>query len=61
MTLNQLVAWARDKTRFTKPNDYADFCEEYLGFIYHGLQAVIVSQNENYYRFFSIKTTGILI
>lgn len=58
MTLNQLIAWAKDKTRFTSVNDYAVFCEEYLEFIYHGLQAVIVSQNENHYRFFQYKDDG---
>lgn len=58
MTLKQLVAWAKDKTRFRSVEDYASFCEEYLGFIYTGLQAVIVSQNENQYRFFQYKEDG---
>lgn len=58
MTLHQLITWAKDKTRFTSVSDYADFCEEYLGFIYNGLQAVIVSQNENHYRFFQYKEDG---
>ena len=54
MTLNSLVAWAEDKSRFATLADYANFCEAYLSFIYDSLQAVIVSQNENHYRFFSI-------
>lgn len=58
MTLRQLIIWAKDKTRFTSVCDYANFCEEYLGFIYNGLQAVIVSQNENHYRFFQYKDDG---
>lgn len=58
MTLQQLITWAKDKTRFTNVNDYANFCEEYLAFIYNGLQAIIVSQNENHYRFFQYKDDG---
>ena len=58
MTLNQLITWAKDKTRFTSVIDYADFCEKYLEFLYDGLQAVIVSQNENHYRFFQYKEDG---
>lgn len=58
MTLNQLITWAKDKTRFTSVSDYADFCEKYLEFLYDGLQAVIVSQNENHYRFFQYKEDG---
>lgn len=58
MTLGQLVAWAKDKTRFTSVSDYADFCGKYLEFLHDGLQAVIVSQNENHYRFFQYKEDG---
>ena len=58
MNLDQLMAWAQDKTRFQGPGDYADFCEAYLDFIFHGLQAVIVSQNENHYRFFQYREDG---
>lgn len=58
MTLNQLVEWAKDKTRFQSMSDYSTFCEEYLTFIYNGLQAVIVSQNENHYRFFQYREDG---
>lgn len=58
MTLHQLMIWAKDKTRFTSVDQYAEFCEEYLEFISNGLQAVIVSQNENHYRFFQYKEDG---
>ncbi|MCI8423796.1 MAG: hypothetical protein HFF50_09785 [Lawsonibacter sp.] len=58
MRLHQLIVWAKDKSRFRNVNDYADFCEEYLEFISHGLQAVIVSQNENHYRFFQYREDG---
>lgn len=58
MTLSKLVKWAINKNRFQDLNDYASFCEEYLSFIYDGLQAVIVSQNENHYRFFQYREDG---
>lgn len=58
MTLSQLVEWAKNKSRFQTLDDYAFFCEEYLSFIFDGLQAVIVSQNENHYRFFQYREDG---
>lgn len=58
MKLSQLVAWAKDKNRFQNLDDYSSFCEEYLSFIFDGLQAVIVSQNENHYRFFQYREDG---
>ena len=58
MTLAELVAFAKDKTRFRTIDDYSAFCEQYLSFIQDGLQAVIVSQNENHYRFFQYRQDG---
>lgn len=58
MNLSQLLEWAKDKSRFQTVEDYAAFCEEYLTFIVDGLQAVIVSQNENHYRFFQYRVEG---
>jgi hypothetical protein len=58
MKLSQLVEWASDKERFTSVNDYMSFCREYLSFIFDGLQAVIVSRNENHYRFFQYGKDG---
>lgn len=58
MTLAQLVEWAKDKSRFQTTEDYSKFCEEYLSFILDGLQAVIVSQNENQYRFLQYREDG---
>ena len=58
MSLVQLVKWAQDKSRFNTLHDYSNFCEEYLSFIFHGLQAVIVSRNENNYRFFQYREDG---
>lgn len=58
MNLKSLVETARDKTLFSTIDDYADFCLAYLEFIKTNLQAVIVSRNENNYRFFQYKEDG---
>ncbi len=58
MTLEELVKRAREKENFIQIDDYARFCFHYLEFISNGLQAVIVSQNENDYRFFQYKEDG---
>jgi hypothetical protein len=58
MKLSVLLEYARGKTNFTALEHYSDFCEKYLTFIYDGLQAVIVSQNETHYRFFQYKKDG---
>jgi len=47
-----------DKSRFNSLEDYSNFCKEYLSFIHDGLQAVIVSKNENIYQFFQYKKDG---
>lgn len=58
MSLRDLVARAQDKTQFTTVAEYIDFCERYLEFAEDGLQAVIVSQNENHYRFYQYTEEG---
>ena len=58
MNLRELVAIASDKENFTKISDYVDFCVRFLDFAAHGLQAVIVSQNESHYRFYQYKKDG---
>lgn len=58
MTLSQLIEWVKTKNRFQSIDDYSSFCEEYLSFIFDGLQAVIVSQNENHYHFFQYREDG---
>lgn len=58
MTLKQLVDIATDKNRFLSIADYIDFCLNYLEFVKNGLQAVIVSRNENNYRFFQYGKDG---
>ncbi len=58
MKLSELVSTATNKERFLSLPDYTDFCLRYLEFIKENLQAVIVSRNENHYRFFQYKEDG---
>lgn len=58
MKLVDLIIWACNKSLFNRIGDYADFCEEYLAFASSGLQAVIVSQNEQQYQFYQYKEDG---
>lgn len=58
MNLKQLLTIAKDKSVFSAIDDYANFCFRYLEFIKSNLQAVIVSRNENNYRFFQYKEDG---
>ena len=58
MSLDSLVAIASDKENFSSLTEYIDFCKRYLDFADHGLQAVIVSQNESHYQFYQYKGEG---
>ena len=60
MTIKQLAARAVDKTFFTDIQGFIDFCQAYLDFVATdgSLQAVIVSQNENNYRFWQYNEQG---
>lgn len=58
MSIAALVAHATDKTRFDSIDTYVTFCASYLQFVETGLQARIVSQNENHYQFFQYKQEG---
>lgn len=58
MNLKQIVIRATNKEKFSKIEHYVDFCLIYLEFIKTNLQAVIVSKNENNYRFFQYKKAG---
>ncbi|WP_299733182.1 hypothetical protein [uncultured Endozoicomonas sp.] len=58
MKLEALVAYALNKDNFLKVEDYLTFSKKYLSFIKSNLQAVIVSRNENHYRFFQYKKDG---
>lgn len=58
MTLDYLLDIVTDKSNFKTIGDYTIFCLRYLEFVKTGLQAVIVSRNENHYRFFQYKDDG---
>jgi len=58
MTLKQLVKQAIMKDNFTDLKGFISFCNEYLAFISNNLQAVIISQNENHYRFYQYDKSG---
>lgn len=58
MNLKHLVNKAKDKSNFTDLKAYIAFCDEYLSYISDNLQATIISQNENHYRFYQYKKEG---
>lgn len=58
MRLAELVAAAKDKRNFNDLKAFCNFCHRYLSFIRDNLQATIVSQNENHYRFFQYREEG---
>lgn len=58
MNLKQLLNKAKDKSNFVDLKAYIVFCDEYLSYISDNLQATIVSQNENHYRFYQYKKEG---
>jgi len=58
MTLKKLVAIAINKENFCTLQDYLDYTEKFLIFLHEGVQATIVSQNENHYRFFQYRKNG---
>ena len=58
MSLSTIIAAAVNKQNFLTIADYIEFCKTYLGFIEQGLQAVIISQNENKYCFYQYREDG---
>ncbi len=58
MTLKKLVKHAVNKERFSTVDNYITFCARYLEFADTGLQARIISQNENHYQFFQYRVDG---
>ena len=58
MNIAELVGIAKDKSKFNSLSDYIEFCLRYLEFIESGLQAIIVSQNAQHYRFFQYQEEG---
>jgi len=58
VTLKQLVNRAKEKNNFTTLEAYSTFALKYLEFVESGLQATIVSQNENHYQFWQYRKDG---
>ena len=58
MNLHTLVETAKDKDNFLSIAHYVEFCLRFLEFVETGLQATIVSQNENHYRFWQYRQDG---
>lgn len=58
MRLKKLVEHAVDKERFQTVQDYIEFCKRFLDFTNSGIQAVILSQNEQHYKFLQYKDDG---
>lgn len=52
MKLQRIVDLATNKNIFTDLKGYIIFCRTYLDYISKNLQAMIASQNENYYNFY---------
>ena len=57
-TLWEIMSWVSQKERFAKIEDYIEFSKYYLEFISVELQAEIIAQNENNYRFFQYRRDG---
>jgi len=58
MNLKQIVEKATNKGNFQNLSDSIRFCEEYLTYVDDYLQAIIVSQNEQNYRFYQYDKSG---
>ena len=58
MSLRKLMSTVTDKDSFLTIQDYLDFTARFLEFLEDGVQATIVSQNENHYRFFQYRQDG---
>lgn len=58
MNLAELTNIVTNKDNFSTIEGFIEFSKQYLDFAVEGLQAVIVSQSENHYRFFQYKQDG---
>jgi hypothetical protein len=58
MNIEELVGIATNKDHFLTLENYIAFCRRYLDFAASGLQAVIISQNEQNYCFFQYRREG---
>jgi len=52
MNISKITNIAIDKSRFKTLSNFLDFADRYLTYIESNLQAIIISQNENHYRFY---------
>ncbi|TKB95555.1 hypothetical protein [Pedobacter cryophilus] len=58
MNIKKILDKALDKNNFQNLQGYIDFAQHYLDFVSEHLQAVIISQNENYYNFYQYDKQG---
>lgn len=58
MSLKNIVNKATNKSNFSDIQGFIKFCDEFLSYIGNNLQAIIVSQNENHYRFYQYDRSG---
>lgn len=58
MNLKEIVGAATNKANFLSVGDYIQFSKHYLEFAAKNIQAEIISQNENHYRFYQYKEDG---
>ena len=58
MSLRKLVSTVTNKDNFLTIQGYLDFTARFLEFLEDGVQATIVSQNENHSRFFQYRKDG---
>lgn len=58
MSITNLLRHATNKNNFNDLESYIEFTQRYLEFVENGLQAVIISQNEQNYRFFQYRQDG---
>lgn len=58
MKLAELTRIVTDKSKFEELSCYLNFAELYLSYIEKNLQATIISQNENHYRFYQYGSDG---
>lgn len=58
MNLIDLVEHTVNKDLFHSVENYITFCTRYLEYVETGLQARIISQNENHYQFFQYREDG---
>jgi len=58
INLSKIIKTVTNKSKFTTLDNFLDFSEMFLEYTAKNLQAIIISQNENYYRFFQYGKDG---